>query len=179
MRISCSATHIIAHITAWYAHIIAHITAWYACAYHTENTEHWPITQNSNRANIASPLMARPTRLAPFTSMTFNQHEKYHLWTVMVIAFTYLSDKHWWKQWSLHRWYGGATKWWRTRFSRDLWWRWEWGESWVSGVYTRNRNCVNYLTFYNKMYQMNEPRINTSFQLSDNWAFIPPFWDKH
>ena len=24
------------------------------CAYHTENTEHWPITQNSNRANIAS-----------------------------------------------------------------------------------------------------------------------------
>ena len=55
MRISCSATHIIAHITAWYAHIIAHITAWYACAYHTENTEHWPITQNSNRANIASP----------------------------------------------------------------------------------------------------------------------------
>ena len=27
------------------------------CAYHTENTEHWPITQNSNRANIASRLI--------------------------------------------------------------------------------------------------------------------------
>ena len=59
MRISCSATHIIAHITAWYAHIIAHITAWYACAYHTENTEHWPITQNSNRANIASQVFLK------------------------------------------------------------------------------------------------------------------------
>ena len=45
MRISCSATH-----------IIAHITAWYACAYHTENRKHRSITQNSNRVNIASPL---------------------------------------------------------------------------------------------------------------------------